>query len=156
MLLRAACVRPAVPNAQENRRLRRKDGGFTLLELLAVLVILAVIIAIAVPLIGNIIERSKQEATINTAGQIAEAARLYIISEENGQLANKTVDVATLVNSGYLTQPYDGWGAKIEGTSSVEFGANGDLKQVTLISDKLGNNPGKVLTADQIRQKKWE
>jgi len=151
MLLRATLVRPEVPNAQGIRRLRRKDGGFTLLELLAVLVILAVIIAIAVPLIGNILERARQDATINTAGQIAEAARLYVTTEKNGQFTDP-VTVDELVKSNYISQPYDGWGNQItEGT--VVFNADGSLKEVTLTSTKIGT---KTFSADQIRNKQWQ
>ncbi|MBT9252348.1 MAG: prepilin-type N-terminal cleavage/methylation domain-containing protein [Brockia lithotrophica] len=157
MLLRAALVRPAVPNAQGSRRLRRKDGGFTLLELLAVLVILAVIIAIAVPLIGNILERSREDATISTAGQIAEAARLYLTTENNGQIAGQTVTVKDLVDNGYLAQPYDGWGQPIDqGDSSVTFKQDGDLDSVTLKSNSTKLANGKTFSADQIREKKWQ
>lgn len=152
MLLRATLVRPATPNAQGSRRLRRKDGGFTLLELLAVLVILAVIIAIAVPLIGNILERSKEDATISTAGQIAEAARLYVTTEANGDFTTKnSVDVNDLVTNNYITKPYDGWGNEIT-AGTVTFNSDGSLKEVTLTSDKIGT---KTFTAADIRDKKW-
>jgi len=153
MFLRAARVRPVASNAQGIRQ-RRKDGGFTLLELLAVLVILAVIIAIAVPLIGNVIERARQDATIGTAGQIAEAARLYLTTERNGQFAGQTVRVKELVDTKYLNQPYDGWGNAIDQeNSNVKFGEDGDLESVTLVSEKLQT---KTFTAEMIRNKQWE
>ena len=39
-----------------------KTKGFTLVELLAVIVILAIIAIIAVPIIGNVIENSRKQA----------------------------------------------------------------------------------------------
>ncbi|MBT9253636.1 MAG: hypothetical protein KM296_08150, partial [Brockia lithotrophica] len=111
-----------------------------------------VIIAIAVPLIGNILERSRQDATINTAGQIAEAARLYVTTEKNGQFANAKVDVITeLRDKNYITKPYDGWGEEIT-AGTVEFDDQGNLSKVTLTSTKLGT---KEFTADNIRKKEW-
>ena len=38
------------------KQLLKKEGGFTLVELLAVIVILGFIVAISIPLIGNVIE----------------------------------------------------------------------------------------------------
>ncbi|MDD3453816.1 MAG: prepilin-type N-terminal cleavage/methylation domain-containing protein, partial [Bacilli bacterium] len=51
--------------------------GFTLVELLAVIVILAVIALISVPIILGIIEKSKKGATEDSAYGILEAANLY-------------------------------------------------------------------------------
>ncbi|WP_210366743.1 type II secretion system protein [Bacillus sp. REN3] len=50
--------------------------GFTLVELLAVIVILGIIAAIAVPSIGKIIDNSKDDAALQDAIQIINAAKL--------------------------------------------------------------------------------
>ncbi|WP_217597841.1 type II secretion system protein [Cohnella sp. GbtcB17] len=63
---------------------KEDQKGFTLIELLAVIVILAVIAAIAVPLIGNLINKSKTDSDVATARQIYDASRLYITSEMAG------------------------------------------------------------------------
>ncbi|RTE01421.1 type II secretion system protein [Paenibacillus whitsoniae] len=62
-------------------RLKKEEKGFTLVELLAVIVILAVIAAIAVPYILGVIEKSKKSADVATFHQVYEAARLYVTSE---------------------------------------------------------------------------
>lgn len=51
--------------------------GFTLIELLAVIVILTIIAIITIPLINNVIEKSKEKALENSAYGIIESANLY-------------------------------------------------------------------------------
>jgi type IV pilus assembly protein PilA len=54
----------------------KNDKGLTLVELLAVIVILGIIAAIAVPSIGGIINKSKDDAKVADALQIINAAKL--------------------------------------------------------------------------------
>ncbi|MFH2116930.1 MAG: prepilin-type N-terminal cleavage/methylation domain-containing protein [Bacillota bacterium] len=55
----------------------RNKKGVTLVELLAVIVILGIIAAIAVPTIGGLIERQRANAAGATFTSVEEAARLY-------------------------------------------------------------------------------
>ena len=54
----------------------KNQKGLTLVELLAVIVILGIIAAIAVPAIGNIIENSRKDAQIANAEALYDATRL--------------------------------------------------------------------------------
>ncbi|USG64669.1 prepilin-type N-terminal cleavage/methylation domain-containing protein [Brevibacillus ruminantium] len=58
------------------RRYLKDQRGLTLVELLAVVVILGIIAAIAIPSIGNIIENSRKDAHIANAQMLGEAARM--------------------------------------------------------------------------------
>ncbi|WP_226583397.1 prepilin-type N-terminal cleavage/methylation domain-containing protein [Halobacillus litoralis] len=88
------------------RELLKNEKGFTLVELLAVIVILGIIAAIAVPAIGGIIGDTKEDAHNANALSLLESARLAYASGEDvatitgsdgsGYTAEK------LVNKGYL------------------------------------------------------
>ncbi|HLQ97227.1 MAG TPA: type II secretion system protein [Candidatus Dormibacteraeota bacterium] len=58
------------------KRLKKDERGLTLVELLAVVVILAIVAAIAFVLVGNVIDNSKRDAHIANAQQIISAAKL--------------------------------------------------------------------------------
>jgi type IV pilus assembly protein PilA len=63
------------------KRLVKNERGLTLIELLAVIVILGIIVAIAIPAIGAIIDNSKKDAHIANAQQMVSATRLAVSSD---------------------------------------------------------------------------
>lgn len=78
----------------------KEEKGLTLIELLAVIVILGIIAAIAIPAIGNIIENSRYNAVKSDALNALSAANIYFA--ENSK--EKDVTLATLAD-GYLEAP---------------------------------------------------
>ena len=62
--------------------MKRKNRGFTLVELLAVIVILALIALIATPIILNVINDAKKQAAKDSAYGYMDAVEKYIVSSE--------------------------------------------------------------------------
>ncbi|PIC96669.1 Tfp assembly type protein [Sporosarcina sp. P26b] len=89
--------------------------GLTLVELLAVIVILGIIAAIAVPAIGNIITNSKVNAMKADGQNILAAAQMYFA--ENGE---KTAELVDLTGGGFLNDV----GGITEATVSKVDGGN--------------------------------
>ena len=74
-----------------------KKNGFTLVELLAVIVVLAIIALIATPIVLNVIEKSKKNAAIDSAYGYIEAI------ETQNQLAQLNPDRYSAIESGSVT-----------------------------------------------------
>jgi len=60
------------------KKMLKNQKGLTLIELLAVIVILGIIAAIAVPSIMGIIDKSRTDAARGDALQVLNAAKLYV------------------------------------------------------------------------------
>ena len=54
-----------------------KRSAFTLIELLAVIIILAVIALIATPVVLNVVDNARKEANKNSAYGLLDATKLY-------------------------------------------------------------------------------
>ncbi|SDC46772.1 prepilin-type N-terminal cleavage/methylation domain-containing protein [Paenibacillus sp. UNCCL117] len=80
---------------------RKNEKGLTLVELLAVIVILGVIAAIAVPSIGGVIQNSKVNADTQSEELIRDAAVRYLI-DRNIATTVTNVTIADLQTNGYL------------------------------------------------------
>src|SRR5574344_276441 len=63
-----------------------EQKAFTLIELLAVIIILAVIALIAVPIVGNIIEDFKENALKDSAYGLVEASNVYYTKTLNNEI----------------------------------------------------------------------
>ena len=83
----------------------KKNNGFTLIELLAVITVLAIVLLIAVPAIGNVIEKSKKNTFESSAKGLLDAANYfhsknilslseepYIFSFDDGKSGEAIVD----------------------------------------------------------------
>jgi len=95
------------------------EKGLTLVELLAVIVILGIIAAIAVPAIGGVIDSSKIKAQFADGQNVLAAANIYFTEDP----AAEPVSIATLVTDGYLDNA-GSFGAENEGEVSYVKGGN--------------------------------
>lgn len=80
------------------KQIMNKEEGFTLVELLAVIVILGIIVAIAIPSIGNILDRADTQAQTAQDELVQDAARLYFVSNPDQSSVTATI----LINDGFL------------------------------------------------------
>ena len=82
--------------------------GFTLIELLAVIVILAIILAVAVPTITSLIESSRLSAYKNNEKIMVKAAKTYMAVHEDVMPLNvgdiNTISISELQNANYLSE----------------------------------------------------
>lgn len=62
----------------------KNKKGVTLIELLAVIIILGIIAAIAIPTIGNLIERQEARAAEATFSSIEESVRIFSLDATDG------------------------------------------------------------------------
>lgn len=89
------------------------NKGFTLVELLAVLVILAAIMGIAIPSITSSMERTKTKQNEEKKAMLESFAELYVADHKNtiysniGSATSCYISLSTLKDSGYLTNDAD-------------------------------------------------
>ncbi|NNU83154.1 prepilin-type N-terminal cleavage/methylation domain-containing protein [Geobacillus sp. BMUD] len=87
------------------KRVLKSERGLTLIELLAVIVILGIIAAIAIPAIGGLIDNSKKDAHVSNAQQMINAAKIAVTADKDLIPANGKYTLVTLKyleDEGYL------------------------------------------------------
>ena len=89
--------------------MKEKNKGFTLVELLAVIVILALIALIATPIILNVISDAKKQAAKDSAYGYMDAVEKYIISSE---LEDKSIKDGT-----YSVEELNSMGVSVKGST---------------------------------------
>ncbi len=83
------------------KQLLKKEGGFTLIELLGVIVILGIILAISIPLMGNVIKNAETATEKSQKELVVDAAQMYFLQAET---TGNTVTTSKLVSEGFLEE----------------------------------------------------
>ena len=108
--------------------MRKRNKGFTLVELLAVIVILALIALIATPIILNVINDAKKQAAKDSAYGYMDAVEKYIVSSE---LEDKSIQDRT-----YSVEELNSMGVSVKG--STPDNGNIEIKNSSVKSYDIG------------------
>ncbi|RTZ14979.1 pilin [Vibrio aquaticus] len=97
---------------------RRKQGGFTLIELMIVVAIIGVLAAIAVPAYQNYVARSEAASALATLKSLMTPSELYI--QENGNFG--TSDQAAVFSAIGISASSNTLGTlRVSGQNAIEF-----------------------------------
>ncbi|HVL32842.1 MAG TPA: prepilin-type N-terminal cleavage/methylation domain-containing protein [Actinomycetota bacterium] len=101
-----------------SKRLRRDEDGFTLIELMVVVLIIAILIAIAIPTFLGARERAQDKAAQSNIRNAVESAEVYYTDNEE-----YTADVAVMED----LEPQLDWGNANAAEGGVQIFANDQL-----------------------------
>ncbi|MBE2911930.1 prepilin-type N-terminal cleavage/methylation domain-containing protein [Anoxybacillus flavithermus] len=129
------------------KKLIRNEKGLTLIELLAVIVILGIIAAIAIPSIGGLIDNSKKDAHVANAQQMINAAKIAVTADKDLIPANgkaKTISLKYLEDKGYLETIKDpdgkGYTKANNGGVSADLDITGTPVDGTITNEPSGDS----------------
>lgn len=135
------------------KKVLKNQKGLTLIELLAVVVILGIIAAIAIPSIGNIIQKSKIDAVKADALQVLSSAKIFVSANgvpSSGEIAKS--DLQSYVDDVQLADDYK---VAVSG-SAFKLTATGEAgkQKVTFTSATPKNIRDNDATAVKVEDKK--
>lgn len=85
--------------------------GFTLVEVLGVLVILAIILTVTIPVVINNVNNTKEKVWLQTIEHIKEGTKLYLIEYKDDfpdlNVINSTINIplSQITDNGYMKTP---------------------------------------------------
>ena len=121
--------------------MKEKNKGFTLVELLAVIVILALIALIATPIILNVINDAKKQAAKDSAYGYMDAVEKYIVSSE--------LEDESIQDGRYSVEELNSMGVSVKG--STPDNGNIEIKEGAVKNYNLGID-GYYITKDEVKK----
>jgi type IV pilus assembly protein PilA len=122
---------------QLRKRMHREERGFTLIELMVVVLIIGILVAIAVPTFLSAQNNAKKKAAESNARQALSAIKVYYTDKQD--YLNPTIDQSALKS----VEPSLGWMAALDGTSTgpneVSWKASLATKMSIAVKSKSGD-----------------
>ena len=115
----------------------QNQKGFTLVELMVVVVILGILVAIAVPVYNNVTKNAERSSVMANLRTIDGAIQTYYATDET---ATNLVDLDALVSAGYLTE-------KPEGPKTASYGLDGTPPNLHAVVTSTAAVGGDTFTA---------
>lgn len=98
------------------RKLRQEEQGFTLVELVVVVVILGILAGVGIQQFGNVQERARQSAHEANVKVLTSAAQMYALIEGVQSDTTITKESKNLLVPAYLAEwPESPWGDDVTG-----------------------------------------
>jgi len=114
---------------------RRRQQGFTLIEMLAVVLILVIVAGIGFVVVNNQIEKSRERTDVANVRTIADAVQRYMIENTSAPTGQVTAN-HPLIKDGFLAAPpQDPWG------KNNLYNITSDGKNITITGVKASNPP---------------
>lgn len=113
------------------RRLNQEEQGFTLVELMVVVVILGILAGIGIQQFGNVQETARKNANKANVRLLVSAAQMYLIMDPNADTGQIAITETTGELKDYIAEwPEDPW-SKAE--YEVIIGAGTGTREITVM-----------------------